>query len=68
MASGSDVGRKIYEHNVVVRDYVDYLKSHIDGDLKGLKLFNCANGAAYKVAPMAHRELGAEVIEIHCQL
>ena len=64
---GSDVGRKIYEHNAV-RDYVDYLKSHIDGDLKGLKVvLDCANGAAYKVAPMAYRELGAEVIEIHCQ-
>ncbi|EBU9957623.1 phosphoglucosamine mutase, partial [Salmonella enterica subsp. enterica serovar Tamberma] len=46
----------------------DYLKSHIDGDLKGLKVvLDCANGAAYKVAPMAYRELGAEVIEIHCQ-
>ena len=52
---------------MLFRDYVDYLKSHIDGDLKGLKLvLDCANGAAYKVAPMAYRELGAEVIEIHC--
>ena len=64
---GVDVGRKIYEHNAV-RDYVDYIKSNIEGDLKGLKIvLDCANGAAYKVAPMAYRELGAEVVEINCQ-
>ncbi len=45
--------------------YVEFVKScypkHID--LQGLKIVvDCSNGAAYKVAPMAFTELGAEVI------
>ena len=36
--------------------------------LDGLKLvLDCANGATYKVAPIIFRELGAEVIPIHCE-
>jgi phosphoglucosamine mutase len=35
------------------------------GSLKGIRVvIDCANGAAYKVAPQALRELGAEVTEI----
>lgn len=65
--TGKDVGRKEYLHNAQ-RDYIDYLKSHIEGDFKGLKIvLDCANGASYKVAPIAFRELGAEVIEMHCE-
>ena len=45
--------------------YTVYLKSCLPKGLKfdGLKVvLDCANGAAYKVAPMVFRELGANVI------
>lgn len=45
--------------------YLDYLKGTIKGDLKGLKVVvDCANGAAYRVAPRVLTELGVEVIPI----
>lgn len=63
--TGSKVGRKIFKHNSA-KDYVDYVVSNVDHDFKGMKVvLDCANGAAYKVAPMAFRELGAEVVEIN---
>lgn len=65
--TGSGVGKKIFNHEAT-RDYVEYLKSNININLKGLKVvLDCANGASYKVAPTAFRELGAEVIEINCE-
>lgn len=45
--------------------YIEHLKRTFPGDtdLDGLKLVvDCANGAAYKVAPTVLEELGAEVI------
>jgi len=45
--------------------YVVFLKHSFprDLDLKGLKIvLDCANGAAYKVAPAVFEELGAEII------
>ncbi|MGF1510388.1 MAG: phosphoglucosamine mutase [Myxococcota bacterium] len=45
--------------------YVQYVKSTFDPDrsLEGLKLVvDCANGAAYRVAPQMFEELGAEVV------
>ena len=47
--------------------YLVYLKSQFpeDLDLLGTRVaLDCANGAAYKVAPMVFEELGAEVIKI----
>ncbi|PKR53394.1 phosphoglucosamine mutase [Thalassospira marina] len=47
--------------------YIEAVKSSLPGDvsLEGLRIvLDCANGAAYSVAPMVLRELGAEVIEI----
>jgi len=47
--------------------YVVFLKSTFpsDLDLEGMKIaLDCANGAAYKVAPAVFEELGAEVIPI----
>ena len=45
--------------------YISYAKSSVrDLSLRGLKIvLDCANGAAYAIAPMIFRELGAEVIE-----
>lgn len=46
------------------RDYLDFIKSTLPAgfSLKGLKIVaDCANGAAYKLAPKLLKELGAEV-------
>ncbi|HZW83955.1 MAG TPA: phosphoglucosamine mutase [Candidatus Deferrimicrobium sp.] len=59
---GEEVGRVI-EVVDPVGQYVNYLKTTIDCNLNGLKVvMDCANGAAYEVAPRVLRELGAEVI------
>lgn len=47
--------------------YIVFLKHSFprDLDLKGLKIvLDCANGAAYKVAPAVLQELGAEVVPL----
>ncbi|HPX62226.1 MAG TPA: phosphoglucosamine mutase [Deltaproteobacteria bacterium] len=47
--------------------YIVFLKNTFpqEMDLSGLKIvLDCANGAAYKVAPAVFRELGAEVITL----
>ena len=47
--------------------YIEFCKSTFPGDLnlKGIKLvIDCANGAAYDIAPYVFHELGAEVISI----
>ncbi len=63
--TGDKVGKKLHEHDAV-RDYVDYLKTIVNTDFSGLKVvLDCANGAAYKVAPMVFEELGANVIAIN---
>lgn len=46
--------------------YIEFCKSTVASDmfLNGLKIVvDCANGAAYHIAPNVFRELGAEVIE-----
>ncbi len=48
--------------------YVQFVKTTFDGgrSLDGLKLVvDCANGAAYKVAPQVFEELGANVITMY---
>lgn len=50
--------------------YVEFVKSTFpkNNDLKGLKIVvDCAHGASYKVAPLALRELGAELILINVE-
>ena len=62
----TEVG-KAYRIDDAVGRYVVFLKSTFpkDMDLSGLKIvLDCANGAAYKVAPAVLEELGAEVITI----
>jgi phosphoglucosamine mutase len=47
--------------------YIEFCKSTVSSDisLSGLKIVvDCANGAAYHIAPNVFRELGAEVIEM----
>ena len=45
--------------------YIEYAKGSIQNlSLRGLRIvLACANGAAYSIAPLIFRELGAEVIE-----
>ncbi|SHJ22904.1 phosphoglucosamine mutase [Clostridium amylolyticum] len=62
---GADLGRKRAEYSAE-DDYKEFAKSTIAADLKGLKVaLDCANGASYKVAVEAFRELGAEVVVIN---
>lgn len=61
---GSGVGRI---HQVTDADdrYVAFLKQTVNLDLKGLKVaVDCANGAAYRVAPRVLAELGADVVPV----
>jgi phosphoglucosamine mutase len=63
--TGRDLGRRIYEAEGI-RYYAEYLKSTVSGSFEGIKVgVDCANGAAFKVAPMVLRELGAEVKTIN---
>lgn len=62
----TEVG-KAYRIDDAIGRYVVFLKSAFpkDLDLAGMKIvLDCANGAAYKVAPAVLEELGAEVIAI----
>lgn len=67
-ATGSAIGKAWRIEDAAGR-YCVFLKSQLPRDLRldGLKIVvDCANGAAYRVAPMVFRELGATVREIHC--
>ena len=60
-----DLGKKIVKDNAV-EDYMEFAKSTISGDLKGLKIaLDCANGASYITSVKAVRSLGAEVLVIN---
>ncbi|HOQ16523.1 MAG TPA: phosphoglucosamine mutase [Defluviitaleaceae bacterium] len=62
---GEEVGTIIEKYDAI-SDYVEFLKSCVDVDFKGLKVVvDCANGAAYKAGPRVLEELGAELIVIH---
>lgn len=62
---GDKIG-KAYRINEAQGRYIEFAKNSIKSmSLKGLKMvLDCANGAAYKVAPKIFSELGAEVIVI----
>ena len=60
-----DLVGKAYRIDDVLGRYLVFLKSLFprDLDLSGVRIaLDCANGAAYKVAPLVFEELGAEVI------
>ncbi len=64
--SAENIG-KAYRIDTAVGRYVEFVKSSLDKDpdLLGMKIvMDCANGSAYKVAPMAMIELGANVTTI----
>ena len=59
------IGTIVYRHDLL-KQYIDYLLGTVDVDFKGLKMVvDCANGAAYEVAAVVYKQLGAEVIVIN---
>lgn len=61
---GDEIGRATRIDDARGR-YIEFAKGAVPGlSLQGLKIvLDCANGAAYSIAPLILRELGAEVIE-----
>ncbi|ERI95290.1 phosphoglucosamine mutase [Clostridiales bacterium oral taxon 876 str. F0540] len=63
--TGGDLGRKRVEE-AALEDYIEFAKSTIDVDFKGMKIaLDCANGASYEAAVETFRSLGAEVVVIN---
>ncbi|NSW91322.1 MAG: phosphoglucosamine mutase [Firmicutes bacterium] len=63
--TGREIGRKSIKESAL-EDYIVFLNSTVDVSLKGLKIaLDCANGAAWKVAPEVMQRLGAEVYIIN---
>ncbi|KAA3517555.1 phosphoglucosamine mutase [Agrobacterium vitis] len=66
LARAEDIGRAKRVDGDIYR-YIEFVKRTLPRDvtLSGLRIaIDCANGAAYKVAPTALWELGAEVVTI----
>ncbi len=66
LMKGRDIGRAHRDEAAQTR-YIEFAKRTLpkNVDLSGLRVvIDCANGAAYKVAPIALWELGAEVFPI----
>jgi phosphoglucosamine mutase len=66
LSRGRDIGRAHRDEEARTR-YIEYAKRTLPKniDLSGLRVvIDCANGAAYRVAPIALWELGAEVFSI----
>ena len=60
------IGRRLADPAAIAR-YIEHLTSAVDVDLVGLRVVvDGANGAASSVAPQVYRQLGAEVVTIHC--
>ncbi len=65
LASGRDIGRTLSAPSALSH-YVSFAETSIDCSLEGIKLaVDCANGAAYKTAPLCFERLGAEVFTIN---
>lgn len=63
--TGVEIGRMVRIKNAA-KDYADYVKSTIDGDLTGVKVvLDCANGAAFETAPAVFEALGATVYTLY---
>lgn len=61
---------KVYRIDDVEGRYIEFVKNSLPKglDFQGLKVVvDCANGAAYRVAPMVLGELGAEVVVLNNQ-
>ncbi len=59
---GREIGT-IVDGTSSIEKYINHVVGTVYGDLEGIKVaIDCANGAAYKVAPEILSELGAEVL------
>lgn len=57
---GKDVGR-VHTKRSGMHDYVDYIRSTVDGDFSNLKIaLDCANGASFECAKLLFDSLGAK--------
>jgi phosphoglucosamine mutase len=62
--TGGDVGTVTDDPGAKYR-YVEHLKTTVSRSFAGLRIvLDCANGAAYELAPQVFRELGADVVTI----
>lgn len=58
--TGADIG-KILKLDSAAKEYTEYVKNTVIGDLSGMKiLIDCANGASYRTARMIFEGLGAD--------
>ncbi|WJY67368.1 phosphoglucosamine mutase [Corynebacterium auris] len=63
--TGTGIGRVIEEGMDARERYLAHLREAVGTDLSGIKVVvDCANGAAFEVAPRAYAAAGAEVIPI----
>ena len=69
LPDGDGVGHRVVLDGAIDQ-YIAFLKHTLPENfsLQGIKIVaDCANGASYAVAPRVLRELGADVIAIHCE-
>ncbi len=63
--TGSAIGTKSYAEEAL-DDYIAFLRNTTNERFEGIKIaLDCANGAAYKAAPIAMLDLGAQLCIIH---
>ncbi|ALS26227.1 phosphoglucosamine mutase [Paenibacillus sp. 32O-W] len=61
---GGEIGT-VTDDTEAKQRYLAYLKTTISHSFEGLKIvLDCANGAAYELAPQVFRELGAQVVTV----
>ena len=65
LPTGDEIGVRHVKQDGI-EDYIDFVKSIVSTDFKGIKVaMDCAEGASYYSAPELFRRLGAEVHVIH---
>ena len=65
--TGGSIGRILDSHHLV-RSYIDRLEQIAGDRLEGIKLvLDCANGAAFEIAPELFREMGADITVMHAE-
>ena len=64
---GGDVGRLTQEPSLLA-EYLEWLQKQLPERIDGFRIaMDCANGAAYALAPELLKRLGAEVIAVNCE-
>jgi phosphoglucosamine mutase len=59
LPTGNEIGYQTHSEDAF-KDYIEFTKTTIDCDLKGLNIVvDCANGASYITAPETFKQLGA---------